>query len=130
MTNKMLKWNIYLCRYVMECIYEKTNKKEIYIEAVLFESKSVDAAYAKAQDEIEVRSDRYRDDYGNIIALRCLGINNLSLLETTWNELIENSKKDYGYTLDVLEYENFTAESLLKEKSELEVFQDYTKKTS
>lgn len=126
-------WDLFICRFLMKKkITDHTNQGDFlideshYLEIVLFRSKNPASAYDHALSLIQTLDYRYRDDKGQIVELKCLGINGLDLLQTNLKTLDEelNDSNMNGYTLETISLNEFekSVEDLIPNKEDLKLF--------
>jgi hypothetical protein len=136
MTYYQKEWNLYVANFLMkETVNDEEGKilsESHYICVELFRYDNPEEAYKAIMAMVndESLSYKYRHE-GNIVELKCVGLNDLDLLQTN----IDKIKDDMGkaktfYSLDIatvnLEGLNKDVSHLIKKKDDLSLFdEDY-----
>lgn len=124
-------WDLYICRYVMEESVsepleqgEKFLHKSFYLRLELFQSEDPEAAYEKAIAMIPTLNDAHRDDHGNSATTKCLGINELDLLQANFTSLREEMNELGSFHLDSITERDLHNDplKLIRKKEELALF--------
>ena len=117
-------WKNYVCSYLMSIVVGgDIDNKKIYIQPVIYQADSPDEAYDKSKENIEGSNNVYKNQYGELVELTCLGINNIQLLQDNWEQIAEQSKDEYGYELPAsAHFDIDDQDSLITEKSDLYIF--------
>ena len=119
------KWNVYICHFVLKKTIEGKEHEPVYkIQSVLFQCDNVEKAYHRAKSKIERMHDRYKTPKGEVMSVECLGINDLDILQDSWDEIQSEAQDDSGYTCPsiraTINCDN--VDSLLSKKSGLSMY--------
>ncbi|MBO9699954.1 MAG: hypothetical protein J7604_07070 [Sporocytophaga sp.] len=127
-------WNLYVANLLMKETIEDSNgsilNESFFILIELFQFENPEVAYLEIVRLIEsnVYSDRYRDK-GNIVELKCIGLNELDLLQTNIDDIKSKlrDKDSNGITITGIGIDKFNrmTSPSIKRKEELKLFDKY-----
>jgi len=136
MTYWTKEWNLYYCRFVIAtAIIEHTDKGDFLVDESyglqleLFQSNNPEAAYEYASAMVSRLNEHYRNNEGQEVQERCLGINELDLLQKNTSSLKRTFMERESITVDFLSIEEFqkikTPEELVRNKKDFSLFDKY-----
>ncbi|WP_306114202.1 MULTISPECIES: DUF4288 domain-containing protein [unclassified Roseovarius] len=103
---------------------ENCIEEELHIDIVMYNASSLDEAYEIAKNRIEAQDDVYRDKQGVKITLKCLGIRDVQLEQSTWDDM-KNATAGIGLHLCTVNLpDGIQAQSLVKSREEMSVVRD------
>lgn len=98
----MLKeMKIYVCQYIESVKIEGILEMKFFVvNVVLFEVEDEEEVYQKVLYGIEIRDGYwYKNDFGEVVCIWCLGIKDICFLVYSWKELMREIKERDGYDM-------------------------------
>lgn len=126
-------WDLYIGRFLMHSkTTDRTDHGDFvineshYLEIIMLRSNDPESAFQHATSLTASFDDAHRNDKGQVVDLKCLGINDLDLLQTNMKSLDKELNDPHlgCYTLETIDLNQFAKniEDLIPKKEDLSLF--------